>query len=181
MNQEEFWSLVETSRQAAGGDCEAQAVALRTALLKGGKDQIVAFANHLNGRISELMSFDLLAASFIIQSYTSDDAFADFQAWLVMQGRERFEAALKDVSSFAQWLKREDVEGIDGSVFVTLAATAYQEAGGKEDEFYDRVAFPDEVDFEIVWPEDKSGFESRWPALYRKFWNQERVNELHQE
>ena len=170
-----FWLLVEQSR---GSDAE-RAQALTDSLTSLGKDEIVDFENHLNRSVSQLMSFDHLAAHFMIQSYTSDDTFRDFQAWLVMQGRERFENAQKNVSSIADWLDRDSVEDIDGSVYVTLASSAYELAGGDEDDFYDQVEFPDDVDFEMDWPESPEGFETRWPTLYRKFWNAERIRELH--
>jgi hypothetical protein len=96
-----------------------------------------------------------------------------------MQGRERFEAAMANVSSIADWLQRSHVESIDGGVFVTLSSSAFEAAGGSEDEFYDQVEFPDDIDFEIEWPDDKEGFAARWPRLVDAFWNQERINELH--
>jgi len=176
MTPQEFWSLVEQTRNSSS---EVQANALSEKLAALGLEGVVAFENHLNHHISELMSFDHLAANFIIQSYTSDDVFTDFQAWLVMQGKERFENARDDVETIAKWLEPEDVEAIDGGVFVTLSVEVYRSLGGDEDEFYDRIRHPDEVEFEIEWPETRAGFEERLPVLYRKFWNQERVRELH--
>ena len=61
-----FWLLVEQSR---GSDAE-RAQALTDSLTSLGKDEIVDFENHLNRSVSQLMSFDHLAAHFMIQSYT---------------------------------------------------------------------------------------------------------------
>ena len=131
--------------------------------------------------MSELGSFDFLAAQYIIQSHVSDDSFEDFRAWLCMQGKERFEAASSDVSSIADWLKRDDVDSVDGGEYVTLCLNAFRKAGGTEDDFYDQIEFADEIDFEMEWPDDKKGFEKRWPRLVKAFWNQERIDELNPE
>lgn len=174
----EFWSLVHRSRQETSS-CEAQAQWLEASLVGLGKEEIIGFENNLLKQVSLLQTFDHLAAHFMIESYTSDDTFRDFQSWLVMQGQERFEQAQKDPSTIADWLTPEAVESIDGSGFVTLSSSAYEEAGGDEDEFYDRVEFCDDPDFEMPWPDDKEGFEARWPKLCARFWNQERIDALH--
>lgn len=179
MNIDQFWELIEKTLLSSGGDSGTQAEELQHLLVRLGKKEIVAFENILNERISALSRFDVLAANFMIQSYVSDDVFTDFRAWLVSQGKDRYEGALQNVESIAEWLDRAAVDDIDGSDFVTLAVTAYEEIGGTEDEFYDAVKFPDESDFEQAWPEDRPGFEKKLPNLYRKFWNQERIEELH--
>ena len=179
MEANEFWSLIDKSRQGAGHSCDAQADWLKENLIGLGKEAIIGFENNLLNQISRVETFDHLAAHFMIESYTSDDTFKDFQSWLVMQGQERFENAQKDVSTIADWLERDEVEKIDGGCFVTLCSSAYEEAGGDEDEFYDKVEFSDTPDFDMPWPDDKEGFESRWPKLCAKFWNQERIDEIH--
>lgn len=181
MNENQFWTLIEHSRQVSQGDIDEQTEIIRTALTELGCDTIVEFENHLNSYISALSRFDVLAANFMIQSYVSDDGFEDFRAWLILNGKTRFEAALKNIESIAEWLERDDVDNIDGSRFVTIAVQAYEDAGGNSDEFYKQIAFAKEVDFEQTWPDNKQGFESKWPLLCKKFWNQARIEEMHAE
>lgn len=174
-----FWSLIDQCRREAGDSCEAKSSWLQDRLVGLGKDAIVAFENHLLCQVSRASTFEHLAAHFIIQSYTSDDSFRDFQSWLVMQGKERFELAMADVSSIADWLERDQVESIDGSCFVTMCSSAYEAAGGDEDTFCESVDFCEPSDFLMPWPDNPSGFKTRWPKLHAKFWNQARVDALH--
>lgn len=178
MEAGQFWSLIRESRQETDS-CEAQAGWLHERLVGLGKEAIIGFENNLLKQVSLLQTFDHLAAHFMIESYTSDDTFQDFQSWLVMQGQERFEKALEDPSTIADWLSVDAVGAIDGSCFVTLSASAYEEAGGDEDDFYERLEVFEDPDFDMPWPDDKEGFEARWPKLCATFWNQERIDELH--
>src|SRR5262245_43894761 len=65
--------------------------------------EIIGFQNTLQRKLRDAYTFPVLAANFIIQSYTSDDVFEDFRAWLVSQGQERFESAVSDPESICGW------------------------------------------------------------------------------
>jgi hypothetical protein len=120
----------------------------------------------------------LLAANFIIQSYVSDDVFEDFRAWLVSHGRERFEAAVSDPESICDWLERSEVDDIRGETMLLVAQRAY-EAHGDEEEFAARIVHPRTPKLKQDWPENADGYRKRWPRLVEKFWNLERIRELH--
>lgn len=179
MEEGAIWSLIDQCRREAGDGCEAKASWLHGRLVGLGKDAIIAFESHLLCQVARASTFEHLAAHFIIQGRTSDDSFRDFQSWLVMQGKERFERTLSDVSSIAEWLDPDRVDGIDGSCFVTLCSSAYEAAGGDEDTFYESVDFCEPSGFLMPWPDDPAGFRSRWPKLYARFWKQARVDAMH--
>jgi hypothetical protein len=179
MDIRDFWTLVERTRAASDGTDAGHAALLEQSLAGLGKQACIDFENRLNELIAALCTFEVLAANFIIQSYLSDDGFMDFRAWLVAQGRARYEDAKRDVSSIAGWLEREAVDAMDGARFLMVGLDAYTALGGDEDDYYDAISFPNEADFDEDWPDDVEGFHARWPALYEKFWNQERIDELH--
>jgi hypothetical protein len=168
-----FWMLIEEARAGRNFD-----KALGAKLDKLPVKEIIAFENALQRRLRDAYTFPVLAANFIIQSYTSDDVFEDFRAWLVTQGQERFEAAVADPESICDWLKRSKVEGIDGSMMLLLACDAYEDHGDEED-FFELVKRPRLPALKQNWPKDKAGFRKRWPRLVDTFWNQERIRELH--
>src|SRR5688572_17566457 len=109
MSREEFWRLVEASRKQVD-----QYGWLRKQLRRLSKEAITGFQVNLRGLMIEACSFPLLAANFVIQSYVSDDVFEDFRAWLVSQGKRRFKAAISNPETIAGWLRREEVDEIDG-------------------------------------------------------------------
>jgi hypothetical protein len=173
MSEPRFWKLIADARQA-----KKFHTALTAALKALSPDEIIGFQNTLRRKLLEAYKFPVLAANFIIQSYTSDDVFEDFRAWLVSQGQERFEAALSDPESICDWHERDEVDDMDGESMLFVAQKAYAEHGDEED-FSDRVQYPRTPDLKQEWPKDKAGFRKRWPRLVDKFWNQERIREIH--
>lgn len=179
MNEDEFWRLIDESAAACPAGSDEQFEWLQQRLRTHSPEDIVAFENILNRIKARADTFPLLMANFIIQSYVSDDLFEDFRLWLIANGRQRFEAALADPETIADFCDVDDpVEEITGEGLLYVAEEAYQQAGG-EAEFAGLVEYADGPDFEMPWPETREGYQEAMPKLYAKFWNQERINELH--
>lgn len=140
---------------------------------------IVRFGTILHRLLARAYTFELLAANFIIQSYVSDDVFEDFRAWLIAQGRERFEAALADPETIADFLEPDRVMDLGGEAILLAPSRAYA-ATYEDEEGYDRdlVRTP-EPPLEQRWPDTSAGFRAMYPRLYDRFWNKERIRQLH--
>jgi hypothetical protein len=94
MNRDEFWDLIEASRQVST-DCEEQAETLTKLLAQRTPEDIIAFDEQLYERRLEAFRYDLWAVAYIIYSGgCSNDHFDYFRGWLIAQGRAYFEAAL---------------------------------------------------------------------------------------
>ena len=124
-------------------------------------------------------SFPLLAANFVIESYVSDDGFRSFRAWLVSQGRNRFRGAVNDPESISEWLDKSSVDEIDGEPMLAVARDAYIEAGGNEQEFFQRTGSWSDPEMIHEWPESKDEFRKRFPKLVDCYWNDVRIREMH--
>src|SRR5215216_7795317 len=95
MTIDEFWQLIERSRIHAS-DCETQAEAL-TALLRALRpEEIAAFERELTACLTEAYRWDLWGVAYLVNGGCSDDLFVYFRLWLVGQGREYFEHALRE-------------------------------------------------------------------------------------
>ena len=173
MTREEFWQLIEQSRTEAD-----QYARLETQLRSAGKDTVISFEDNLRRVMLDASSFPMLAAAFVINSYVSDDGFEDFRAWLVSQGQQRFEAALRDPESMSDWLPRDSVDDLDGEPLHMMAYSLLDESGDL-DELFDRVDVPRDADFDVNWPESKTEYHKLFPRLVDKFWNQKRINDMH--
>jgi hypothetical protein len=173
MSEDRFWKLIARARQ------EDRFIAALAAELKAlPADDIIGFENILQRKSVAACSFPLLAANFIIQSYVSDDVFEAFRAWLVSQGRARYEAAVADPESICDWLERGEVEEIDGESMLLVAQRAYR-AHGDGEKFAARIEQPRDPPLKEDWPKNEAGYRKRWPRLVAKFWNLERIRELH--
>lgn len=174
MNETQFWKCID---QASDGSDFADN--LRTVLCNLDLDEIISFKNILLQKLVDAYVFPLLAANFVISSYVSDDGFQEFRAWLVSKGNLTFHSAIDNPETIADWLDKEDVDEIEGNEILYIADEAYVELGGEEDEFYRKINFPPEPNIDMTWPENKSEFQRQYPKLVAKFWNQQRVKDLH--
>lgn len=141
--------------------------------------QLVAFENTLREILASACIFPLLEASFIIAGYVSDDGFYTFRAWLVSQGVDRFSKAMADPDSIADWLGEDDFDHADGDELLSASYNLFIDGKGDSDAFFRRiVSHPDPL-MQQDWPSTKVDFRSKYPKLTARFWNDERVRELH--
>jgi hypothetical protein len=177
MTTSQFWQLIATARDQARNTTDHYK-AVRAALEGMHEKEILSFEQHLRSNLRRAYTFDLMAAAFIIMSYASDDTFEDFRAWLIAQGRERFEKAIVAPESVAQYLTRDAVEEISGEGLLEAAHSAYITKTTRDD-FFDKIEVPENPKIEMNWPKSREDFRRRYPALYDAFWNQERIAQLH--
>src|SRR5579884_300056 len=107
MNIEQFWQLIEASRTASGGDCDRQVDALTSLLLEQSTEEIVEFDRLFYKLHEEAYRNDLWAATYIMNGGCSDDGSVYFRSWLIGQGKDVYEAALRDPESLASVVERQ--------------------------------------------------------------------------
>lgn len=174
MQEQDFWSIIADALQE--DDIYDH---IKLVLSSMSRDEIVSFQNILSRKISAACTFPLLAANFVIASYVSDDGFRDFRAWLVSQGAEKFNKAVIDPESIADWLDKSVVNEIDGGPMMSVAHDAYGQAYGDEDDFFQKVSFEPDPKMVQKWPKNKTDYRSKYPQLVEKYWNDERIREMH--
>lgn len=175
MNEMQFWEYIDKA-----SDENDFSDALGDILYGLDLDDIISFKNIFLKKLSDSYIFPLLAANFVISSYVSDDGFKKFRAWLVSKGNSIFQNAIDNPETIAEWLHNDEVDEIEGNEILYIADRVYIELGGKESRFYNKISFPLEPDMNIEWPENKDEFKRQYPKLVARFWNQERIEELHQ-
>jgi hypothetical protein len=129
MDETEFWEIIDSTREAAGGDPEDHADLLVERLLQLDPDSVLDFARHFESRYNRAYHWDLWGAAAVLLDGASDDAFDYFRCWLIGQGREVFEGALHDPDSLAELLDEFD-EAVDGDA---------EELGYAADEAYEQL------------------------------------------
>lgn len=109
MDQDEFWAIIEASKNAAEDFYERPA-ALRDILVAKEPNELVEFYECYIDQIESAYRWDLWGAAYLINGGCSDDGFDYFRDWLISEGREVFEAALADPESLAALEQLEETE-----------------------------------------------------------------------
>jgi hypothetical protein len=98
--QAESWALIDQARRVSR-DCTEQARELERLLMASPPSSAEEFARWQYQLMRESYRWDLWGAAFVINGGCSDDEFDYFRGWLLLQGRDAWEAAMRDPESLA--------------------------------------------------------------------------------
>jgi hypothetical protein len=114
--------------------------------------------------LAKAFHYDLWGAAFIMAGGCSDDSFENFRAWLILQGKEKFESALKDPNSFTQWVDPK-LHSLTEEEFLSLAIDVFEECS--EDDIDEKLVIPEPILKGKPW--DEEDLPERFPVLSLKF------------
>lgn len=170
IDETEFWEIVDSTRQAAGGDPEEHADLLVERLTQLDPESVVDFARHFESRFNRAYRWDVWCAADLMLGGAGDDAFDFFRCWLIGQGRHVFEGAVDDPENLAELARSFDPE-VDGDA---------EDLGYAADEAYERLTglrLPDlglptqpaEPEGAYIDFEDAAAVAGRFPRLWERF------------
>jgi len=107
MTRDEFWEHIRASKRK---DPEATVERLTKRLAKLPPDEIIDFEHCWYAVSAEAYFWDLWGAAYVINGGCSDDGFTDFRSWLILQGRDVFESALKHPDSLCDVVDPDEDE-----------------------------------------------------------------------
>lgn len=170
MDRTQYWELIEQARDAVpDGDCDEKADAFVTALAEHGADEIAdAWLRHRE-LMHDAYSWDVWGAISLLLGGCSDDSFDYFRSWLILQGREAFDAVIDDPDSLVDLVPDGELdenayecEELEGAPFV-----AYEEVTGEQMPLHRDI--PDEPDLgeEFDFDDDEE-MKRRYPRLWAR-------------
>jgi hypothetical protein len=172
MTAEEFWSLIDLSRQSVRKTTD-----IPEWIQEYLRQRPTLYLGEYEERFQGLsrLSYDarLWAAAQIMMGFCSDDKFSDFRAWLIAKGKDVFEDALKNPDTLAE----VDVDGDYGTPTLFsmnyVAEETYRERAGDSADITDLIAEqpPATLLNEGAWDEDQAKLPAMFPRLYAKFGN----------
>ena len=165
MTENKFWEIIAESNKNAHGSQDVQRAALRKILLKLDAAEVIAFDRIFTEMLYKSYAWDLWGAAYIIDGGCSDDGFEYFRRGLVAAGRQKFENALRDAESLADWANPDEVE-FEGIHHV--ADEVYQEKTGAKKMPNHGLKHPNEPSGED-WSANGDDLENRFPNLWEKF------------
>ena len=108
MTLDQFWDHIRLSKRK---DPDAHAErAGASASLKLKPDDILDFGHWWDTMIREAYDWNLWGAAYLINGGCSDDGFQYFCRWLVLQGRDVFQAAVTNPDTLADIVDPDDGE-----------------------------------------------------------------------
>ncbi|MEK7466657.1 MAG: DUF4240 domain-containing protein [Planctomycetota bacterium] len=131
MNEAKFWEVIEKARGTALTP-EEHAQRLVAQLVTTPPDDIREFDRIVGTLLARGNRGELRVAANLINDGPSDEEFLFFLGWLILQGREKFEAALKQADSIAEWIDTTDVDNYECEDLLYAAANAYETATGQD-------------------------------------------------
>ncbi len=154
----DFWDVIDQAR-AKGKSCAEGARALERILSELSSTAIEAFARDQENLMRSSYRWDLWGAAFVINGGCSDDGFDYFRGWLMLQGRDVWEAALRDPESLADLSFEGDADCEDA---LYAASKAYEAVAGR--------SLPSIGDLRPGGPTGTRWQETDLETLYPKLW-----------
>jgi hypothetical protein len=104
VDTDQFWGLIETARTSADDQSDSEAIVARAveALSALPPEEITSAYQRLDEVMKQSYLHPLWAAAYVMNGGCSDDSFDYFRAWLMLQGRSVFEAAMADPDGLAE-------------------------------------------------------------------------------
>ncbi len=107
MTREEFWDHIKASKRK---DPEAHVERLTARLAKLPPDEILDFDHWWNMASAEAYRWNLWGAAYLLNGGCSDDGFEYFRDWLILQGKDVYQAAVENPDSLADVVDAEQDE-----------------------------------------------------------------------
>jgi len=172
MDKQEFWRLIDFAHQQANGDEQLFENLLGKSLGQYPPEEIIEFECLLEQQILAANDFKVMAAQKIIEGSVTDDSYLYFRCWLISQGKNVFEEAIRNPDS----LSNIDTEGTvaEFEPLLYVATQAYRNKTGKkeEDESFPRgVASKRGLNYDsAIETKGQDWTEEQLPTLLPKLW-----------
>ncbi len=175
MDRQEFWQIMEWSLAKSHNNQQVQENLVIEKLVTYTPSQIIDFEIILRQLLKEANDYTVAAAEKIMQAWVSDNPYLYFRCWLISQGKNTFEATIKNPDFLAD--KTDKHTNTDFETLLYVADKAYQQKTGKKvaDDSFPRNAAVErdpQLDYDMGAPPTKG---TEWqtaqlPTLYPKLW-----------
>lgn len=163
MESDTFWNIIEQSRAQ---ECEQQVENIRKTLSELDPQTSIAFQEKFEQLMDEAYRWDLWQVAYIINGGASDDGFAYFRAWLIGQGRDRFENTLEKPESVGDWTEPGNYYECESLWYA--GRQAYEEKTGEDYPSIEK-GETSSTPKGNEWNGSEEELESLYPELVKKF------------
>lgn len=101
MEEDMFWKLIEESRAECNGIYDLQVLIMAEKLRERNVSEIAAFENRFLSYMNDAYTWEIKAASYIVNNEATDSTFENFRAWMISLGEKQFFSVLKNPEKLA--------------------------------------------------------------------------------
>jgi hypothetical protein len=179
MTLDEFWEHIHKSKRK---DPHAHAERLTTRLAKLKPDEVIDFDHWWHLMMGEAYNWNLWGAAYLLNGGCSDDGFEYFRDWLILQGRDTFQAAVSNPDSLAALKLKMDEASCEcypaSDAWFAATGTARDDAGYRAWGAATRAKYPKGEAYPELgegWDfDDPDEMKKRYPELFKQHgWQEE--------
>jgi hypothetical protein len=174
MTEAIFWSLIEQSRAESKTRPKQIFQILQEKLTRFSSDEILRFDHILHEILRFGYRSNMLAAATIINVTSDLDELNEFESFIIMQGKEVWDNALKNPDSLADMEVEDEAKC---SELLEIPEKAYEQASGEEDFEMVHADYQPQnlIGKQDLWQDekgkvDKVKLKALLPRLYAKWW-----------
>jgi hypothetical protein len=180
LSERRFWNVIQRSLNCADGVMfrrTEQEAALKREIHRLSKDECTGFLGHFYHKYFSAYRHALKAVEYVIFGGCSGGQFMDFRKWLVLRGKQVYEAAIENPDSLCDEfdkIPQGDLPEWD-IYFESWIDERFGE--GSHDKMYHTFEFPEEeyTDEENEWnAKDEASIRRICPITFEKYWLNDR-------
>ena len=165
MDEDQFWKIIQTSKDNSRGNFEEQKEELAKELRKLAPDDIILFGNSFRYFRGQANTWELWGAIYIIHGGCGEDSFNDFREWVLGQGKDFYYKTVKDSESLVG-LDTDTMDKIEWEGLGYIPSSVFEEITGQE------MPYPFKEQIETTgtkWAEASDDLKNMFPKLCAKF------------
>jgi hypothetical protein len=165
MDEDQFWKIIQTTKDNSNDDFEEQQEELTNELRKLTPDDIILFGNRFRYFRGQANTWELWGAIYIIHGGCSDDSFNDFREWVIGQGKDFYYKTIKDPESLVE-IDTDKIDEVEWEGLGYVHSTVFKELTGQEMEYL----FKEKQETTgVEWEEESDDLKNMFPKLYAKY------------
>lgn len=168
MDEARFWELIEQARAHVSAETSRILKELQTLVENETLEEIFGFHKHCLEAMRRAYTSHLWAACDTIEGGCGDDTFSDFRSWLIVQGQEIFEQAIRDPDMLIALAEQIQAHGSRLENITSVAVGAYKAVTGSNERYPDFLFQPPSIEFD--W-DDEESLKRIVPKLFDRFYN----------
>jgi len=179
LTSNQFWKIIDSTGRGVGVNRRRQVEKIERILRGFSLDDLATFRKHTYRAIKKANTFPFQVAAFVIYSHLTDDLLLEFRAWVILHGQKAFMAALKNIDTVVKLVSKKEVDQMSLAGFLEVEPRIWLDRGVDCRLYTRKVGFLQERPVPTDWPESREEFKSRYPVLYKAFWNPPRIEAFH--